>query len=496
MIDDHGFPGILLMESAGVQASELILQSFPDQELYLILAGPGNNGGDGFVIGRMLLQHGKNVLILISNDPGSYKGDALINYEIFRKMGIAKIYSQSKISDTASSLPTKTLIVDALLGTGVESALRGNIKELIDYFRQTSFPVCAVDLPSGLNASTGELINQPIKAALTITFQLPKICHFVYPAADFCGDVKVVDIGIWQHVIDQLGIKRFVPNASEICSRLVQRSADTHKGNFGHLVLVGGSAHMGGAIGLSGRAALQSGAGLATVFTVEEARPAVYEHAQSLMCLSSKGTDGYLDPKSAQILVDKMSGKNAVAIGPGMGNTRETEEFLKLILDSPLPPTILDADALNILAENPALWKQLPSQTVLTPHPGEMSRLINEKIAGKRLEVAEKLAKSRNVVVVLKGAGTIIAAPDGRTCVNPTGNSGMSTAGSGDVLTGIIGSLLAQGLEAFDAAICGVYIHGLAGDLMASDQSSEAVYADGILNYLGKAFTKVIHESA
>jgi ADP-dependent NAD(P)H-hydrate dehydratase / NAD(P)H-hydrate epimerase len=491
MIQDLGFPGILLMETAGRKSAEWILQHYPDAQCYLVLAGPGNNGGDGLVIARYLKLAGKPVEIILSHDPASYKGDALLNWNALKG---ANIPSHPWPRDLPAALQMQSencLVIDALLGTGINDLVRGTIAEIITAFSSISSPVVAIDLPSGLSADTGQRINTPLKAATTLTFQCPKICHYLTPAASDCGKVVVMDIGIWPHVMGGLGIRRFLLDR-EVCAPLYrQRPHAGHKGTFGHALLAGGSQAYAGAIALSGMAALQAGAGLSTVFTTESARCAVYEGRPELMVKAWGDRDTpWLSGEAIPLLRETLEGKNAVAVGPGLGNELSTFHFLQGLLQAWNRPLVMDADALNILASEPELWRWVPRSSILTPHPGEMSRLLpGFDVMNRRLEAAEHLAAQKQVIVILKGAGTVVALPSGKTYINTTGNAGMATGGAGDVLTGILTGLLAQGYDPEKAALLGTYLHGLAGDFCRDGKGAEeAVTASGIAAELGLAF--------
>ncbi|MCB0842679.1 MAG: NAD(P)H-hydrate dehydratase [Bacteroidetes bacterium] len=464
-IQDYQFPGILLMEEAGKQSAERIAQLFPEQKTFLILAGPGNNGGDGLVIARYLHLWGKEVKVWFSHSSEKYQGDAKINFDILSHLSVEQhIYQGESYQEMTESFSQPPLVVDALLGTGIQSKLRGTVAELISMFADTRLKVVAVDLPSGLNADTGELVNEVIPADVTLTFQLPKICQFITPASEKCGKVEVIDIGIWPNVINQLGIKRRLIDSLFVSENLISRKNNSHKGSYGHVLLIGGSSNMSGAISMAARAAVRSGVGLCTVYAPALCQPIVLTHAPEAMCIKGKSSD-FLCFQDVEECLSHLKGKTAVVIGPGLGWNEDTRAFFQSILPYIKVPLLIDADALNLLSESEALWANLPDQAVITPHPGEMKRLMPEwDVQSKRLEGAEQLAVEKKVVVVLKGAGTIVSQPDGVSMVNTTGNPGMATGGAGDVLSGMIGALLAQGYRAGEAAAVGVWLHGRAGD--------------------------------
>ncbi len=493
-IEEWAYPGIVLMEHAGRKAAVSIVDQFPKASMFIILAGPGNNGGDGFVIARYLHNWGKAVTVFHSHPLDKYSGDALINLKILQHLDLPlEPFDLAKVHVLEQQHSSSLVLIDALLGTGIQSALRGTIKEIIDYFIPKKYATVAIDLPSGMNADTGAMINQVIPANITISFQLLKICHCVYPAAGFCGHIQVLDIGLYPKVIASLGIRRYATDATLLTDKQQNRPKNTHKGHFGHALIIGGSKQMAGAISLTAHACMRSGAGLCTVITAEQVRGAVNNLVPEAMCISVEGENsGQLTHGTLAKILPHLENKNVVCIGPGMGTHEETKEWLVNLLPQLTAITVLDADALNLLAqleENDPLWNQLPECTIITPHPGEMKRLFPEAdVVNQRLETAELYARKKNIIVVLKGAGTIIAFPDGNTFVNRSGNPGMSTAGSGDVLAGMITGILAQGYAPEIGIPLAVYLHGAAGDQVAIEQTEEGVTALRMSEAIGKTW--------
>jgi len=467
-IFEKKLPGIILMEEAGSLSAKAIQRHYPDQKSFLIAAGPGNNGGDGLVIARYLHLTGREVQVLLSHPIERYEGDAKINYQVLAELPVPLIlYGEEPLEVIVNSFMERPLLIDALLGTGIQSELREPASLIIRELSTFSLRTIAIDLPSGLGAHTGELINMPLKADLTLTFQLPKICHAVMPAAASCGKIEVLDIGIWPEVITALDIQRRLLDPDFLKAYVKDRQTEGHKGSFGHVLAVGGSENMAGAISMTAYAGMRAGAGLFSVLCPEEVKQTVLNHSPEVMCRAGEGKR--LTSLSLPLFDEMLKEKKAVVMGPGMDTQKESLEFFKEALPMIQVPLVLDADALNLLAANPELWAFLPESTILTPHPGEMKRLSGlENVNDRRLETAERMAQDREVIVVLKGSDTLIALPDGRTFVNPTGNPGMGTGGSGDVLTGIIGALLAQGYEPWMAACLGVFAHGQAGDRAAA----------------------------
>lgn len=500
MIEEYDYPGLLLMENAGRKSAELILGIYPNIQNFLVLCGAGNNGGDGLVTARYLMQAKRNVRILLAYPPETMEGDALINFQIIVKQGLKfDVYSPEIESDITKFLHSGAIVIDALLGTGLRQKIREPITPLIKFIQQMPNSVVGIDLPSGLFGDTGSLVNVPLKCEHTITFQLPKICHYVFPAANYCGKVHIADIHIYDNILDRLGIKTQVITDKLVAGWHLMRNRETHKGSYGHVLAAGGSRGKGGAIALCTQAAIDIGAGLCTAFIPGGVACSFHRTTLENMSIPYGSTTlAYLNETAAEVFSTYLEGKAAVAIGPGLGNNQDTIAFFKEVLPRIQVPVVLDADALNIIAENPDMWKHLPtdsrSNVIITPHPGEMARLMGttiDVIQERRFESAIKLAMDRNVLVVLKGAGTIVAAPNGAVFLSPIGNPGMASAGTGDVLTGIITGLIAQGYNALKAAAMGVYIHARSADLVMRTFGHEGVTASKIIRYLGAALKEI-----
>ncbi len=487
MIEKYDFPGILLMEEAGRKAASIILQKYPSLSDFTVLAGPGNNGGDGFVVARYLSRvKSKHVTIILSHPWEHYKGDAAVNLKMLKSAGVTILNEEEDLDLVFGGTD---LLIDALLGTGIKGQVRGPIRKLMELGILFDLPTVAIDLPSGLNADTGFVENLPIKAAYTVSFQYPKVCHAVYPAARYCGDVIVADIGIRSEAFKNISIRREWLDRKVVSDLVRSRPSEGHKGTFGHALLIGGSSQYAGAIALSGHAALHIGAGLSTVVAPEIGRIAVFGLGPEVIFRSLGGE--HTNSAHLDTILALSEGKE-IGLGPGWSTHPEVKDFFLEFLKQCDRPVVLDADALNLISEEQC-WDLIPKNSILTPHPGELGRLIrNETRNNHRLEEAEALAKSHNLVVILKGPGTIIADKDW-TWVNPTGNSGMGTGGSGDVLTGVVVGLLAQGYSSKNAAILGVYVHGLAGDLAAKKYGERGLTASRIMEHLGAAMVSIMN---
>lgn len=484
MIEEYNYPGLLLMETAGRKAAEFIIGMCSGIETILVLAGPGNNGGDGIVIARYLHQAGLPVKLLFSAPPENLAGDAAINFKTIENVDLPwTVWPDAP----KFNFGIDSLLVDAMLGTGVSTPVRGPVAEMIKAFSPQYGPVVAIDIPSGLNVDTGLVHTPPILADVTLTFQLPKIAHAVSPAAHQCGEVVVVDLNIWPQVIDDLGITRHWVNGELVKELLEPRQWSGHKGTYGHALLIGGSNQYPGAIALSGHAALHVGAGLSTVAAPKNCHCAVFGIGPEAIFHQLEGET--VTSEDLLPLLELSEGK-AIGLGPGWSTVPPVKAFFLAYLEKIDWPIVLDADALNLLAETQC-WDLVPAMSILTPHPKEMQRLLQlDAIPEDRLEAAESLARQRDVIVILKGSGSIIASPT-NTWVNSTGNPGMGTGGAGDVLTGMVTGLLAQGYDPEPAAIIATYLHGLAGDWASANFTGVGVTAGRILASIGPAWNQL-----
>jgi NAD(P)H-hydrate epimerase len=498
MIEEFDYPGLLLMETAGRKSADFLAERYPGNR-FLIVCGTGNNGGDGMVIARYLTARGIEVQLLFTETPDKCTGDARTNLKIVEKRGIPyRVYPDF---DVVSYLKDgNAVVVDAMIGTGLRQKLREPFVSIIKLLQAQSAPVVAVDMPSGLLGDTGAVINLPLKCEYTLTFQVPKICHCVTPASLYCGKVVVVDIDIYQNVQERLGVKTEAMTEAMVRLWRQSRQMEAHKNRFGHVMVVGGSRGKGGAPALTASAVLDVGAGLVTAFIPGSAACAFHRNTLEGMSVPY-GTEStpFLNDVSADIFPEYLKDKTVLAIGPGLGVNDDTVAFLKGVLPHARMPMVLDADALNIMAQNPSFWELIPQETlphtVLTPHPGEMARLLRtttDEVQERRLESAMHLAVERKVNVVLKGAGTLVAAPNGAVYFCSLGNPGMASAGMGDVLTGAIAGLMAQGYPALKAAALGAYVHAFAGDMVAETQGVEGVKAGKVARRLGAAIQHML----
>ncbi len=478
-INEIGIPGAVLMEAAGRGAVRLIddagwLENSDDE--ILLFAGKGNNGGDAFVVARVLFLAGySRVRVALLAVGASLSGDAKINHEAFINLGgeVLELLDAESWSKLKPQLTSQKLIVDGLLGTGLKSVVRGLYAEIIAAINEFAGPVLALDIPSGLDADSGLALGDAVQADATATFAFGKPGLFVAPGCEYSGRVKIIDIGIPQNWAAEEA-ESIQLLTSDFCRAMLPKtaiSANIHKGSRGHLLTFAGSPGKSGAGLLTAGAALHCGCGLSSLALPQTLAGQLEGRNPALMLtILPESAPGIIQELTAAELKQICSGKTALAIGPGLGLSAAA--MTKTLLNDFSLPVVLDADALTLLAANSDILPKNRPQTILTPHPGEMARLLKCKTAdiqNRRLAAAAELATDLGVYVVLKGAATVIAAPDGAVSINSSGNSLLATAGSGDLLTGIIGSFLAQGLKPLAAAQAGVFLHGMIADqLLAS----------------------------
>ncbi|HHV34309.1 MAG TPA: NAD(P)H-hydrate dehydratase [Syntrophomonadaceae bacterium] len=491
----YGIPGLILMENAGLAVVDVIINDFfrgkPQGKKVVIIAGPGNNGGDGFVVGRHLFNKGVLVQFLITTDPQYYRGDAAVNLKIINDMGLpCQVLQPDNIDSFKAVIKETDLVVDALFGTGFKGIPREPLSSLIRTVNAIGNPVLAVDIPSGIEADTGSVAGECIKAVTTVTMGMPKIGLYLDPGAQYTGEVVVGDISFPPELKSEEGGDFYLVDEEMVARVFPVRLPTQHKGDFGHVVVIGGTRGYTGAAALASNAALRGGAGLVTAVIPEQLYPVAAVKLTEAMTYPAPGSKGGGFSSRCRGSIQQILDKAAVlAVGPGFGQEEETAEFLEDLLLNTSIPLVLDADALNILARKKHLLTDVSlaeqrQQWVLTPHPGEMARLCGvsiSEIQADRLECAAQASREWGVVVVLKGARTIIAGPEGPLFINPTGNPGLASGGTGDVLAGLIASFMAQGLNAEEAAYCGVFIHGQAADQIAINKGGTGMIAGDLL---------------
>ena len=494
-IEDVGIPSIVLMENAGRQAVAAMEAAYEDLNTRRVgvLCGRGNNGGDGFVVARTLVQRGVETHVFLLGSVSEVRGDARTNLEVLGRVGltVVEITTAQEWELHFSEISECDVIVDAMLGTGFSGHLTGLLETVVADVNGLGVPVVAIDLPTGVSADTHEVSGEAIEASMTVTLAAPKI-PLVFPPADSnAGDLVIADIGIPLPILDEIEGPYLELLTRERMRELVPvRAADSHKGDFGRVLVVAGSLGRTGAAHLAALGALKSGAGLVTVATPRSCLPIVAAMAPEYMTEPLDETAaGTVDFAALERVLDMKA--DVIAVGPGLGQTTSTAAFVQGLVERAGVPLVLDADALNAFSGEPErLMGRDGVDVIVTPHPGEMARLLNvsvEAVQNDRLNRARDFAAAHRVHAVLKGHRTVIAGPDGRAFVNLTGNAGMATGGTGDLLTGMIAAWFAQLLDAEAACKLAVYLHGSAGDLAEADEGDVALVATDVAARLGDA---------
>ncbi len=488
-IEGTGIPGIVLMENAARGAAAFFQRLMPDllQRRIAVVAGSGNNAGDGFVLARLFSEQGAVVRVICLKPPDRLKGDALTNFRILERLQVPiAVWDQGRpFPDQLRLLHGCQAIIDAILGTGLNSEVRGLYRQVIEQINDSVAPVLAVDIPSGLDASTGRPLGAAVRAFATATFGLPKIGQLVAPGEQYVGTLEVIDIGIPRAVVERAGIRRWYLDPAWMSALLNPRAVDTHKGHAGHVVVLAGSVGKTGAAALASLGAARVGAGLVTHCVPAGLNPIMEVKLTEAMTRPIAETIGHCPAaKALPDLLDFLQDKSVLALGPGISLDPETEELtLGLVSQAPCP-VVLDADALTLVSRHLDALSRKKVPAVITPHPGEMARLTGltaKEIQGERLRIAAEFSRRHELTVVLKGHRTVIAAPDGRLAVNGSGNPAMACGGMGDVLTGMIAGWMAQGFEPFAAACLGAYVHGAAADDAVGGRASRGLLATDLL---------------
>ncbi len=487
-----------LMEAAGgavARRAEVILNGMGEGNV-LIVAGPGNNGGDGFVAARLLHNTGHNVMVMVVGDETDIKGDAAVNLK--KLEGVVRPYFNPDKAALQKACVDTDLAIDALYGTGFHGHPPESATEPICALNHGGSYVLAVDIPSGVEADTGRIGGAVVDATETLTFGLPKLGCIIYPGAAYSGALNIVDIGLPFDLLQTAGHIES-PTPEDMAALLPARDPQAHKKSVGRVLVVAGSRGMTGAAALTAMAALRAGAGL-VVLACPESLQQIYEiKLTEVMTVGLPETaNGTIAKEATEKIVELAADFDVLVVGPGLSTDGATAEAVCAIAGTTEQPLLLDADGLNALAGSAAgleIIKERAGEIIITPHPGELGRLIKREtrvIQADRLAAAAEAAGELNVVTVLKGRATVIAAPDGRLSINATGNAGLATAGTGDVLAGIIGGLWAQGIPAEDAAILGVYLHGLASDLAVLTLTEFSLVANDLIEYMPDAFAATL----
>jgi NAD(P)H-hydrate epimerase len=515
-IEELGISGLVLMERAGLAVVSRIKELF-ERKKVIIISGGGNNGGDGMVVARNLHNEGRDVMVFLTSRPEELKGDALLQYKTANKAGVPIQQAEELLTNSAVIFSRHSLIVDAIFGTGLSKNVTGKISKVIDFINRSKFPVISVDTPSGISSDTGQVMGNAVKADYTVTFGLPKRGHLLHPGAEFSGKLYIEDIGFPQEFIRSEKYNVELLEKHDVSPFIPERKAYSHKGLYGHVLIVAGSKGKTGAALMAAKACLRSGAGLVTL-GVPESLSDVFQSRvteEMTLMLPDKG-DGILSFRASKLILDFLQKKaDILAIGPGIGVTPETEKLVKTLIENSSSPVVIDADGINAVRGNKMIFTKAKSPVILTPHPGEMAGLLQQsapphippprggrvregveapnsellsRIEKDRINTALSFAKETGTYLVLKGVPAIIAAPEGKAFINSTGNPGMASGGTGDVLTGMIAGFLGQSRKPLEACILGVYMHGLAGDIAASEKGQHSLIATDIIEKIPEAF--------
>ncbi|MCX7749018.1 MAG: NAD(P)H-hydrate dehydratase [Clostridia bacterium] len=500
-IHEIGIPGIVLMENAALSVVDEIIKMLgtADKKNIHLFAGKGNNGGDAFAVARHLHQKGANVTLALLAQRDKIQGDAKINLDILKKMelDIIELTEEHQLSSFDAKLAYADLIVDGIFGTGLKGRVEGFFEKVVELINGAGKPVISIDIPSGIDGETGEVLHVCIKAHKTVTFALPKLGLLIHPGSEYTGNLIVADIGIPQKVIDEIDSKLHITDFDYVKTFMPKRAPDTNKGDYGKVLILTGSKGMTGAGILTSKAALRTGAGL--VYTCVPGSLADIYETSSLESVTVPLKDSGSGTLSAEC-IDELSGllqkATVIAVGPGLSFNDAIVKIVASVIEKAPVPLIIDADGINALSKDLSVLKKSKVPVILTPHPGEMSRLTGkpiDHIQKDRLQIAGSFAAQWGIILVLKGSKTLIANPQGDIYINPTGNAGMATGGTGDVLTGIIAGLMGQGVDPFQAAVLGVYLHGAAGDCAASKLGEHGLIAGDLIPeipYVMKGFIK------
>lgn len=497
--DVMGIPTLLLMENAGQAVARKVKGIIEDSQdkFVIFLIGKGNNGGDALVAARHLSQQGVEIKLFLLFSPETFRGATLENWRYIEKMGLKwhHLEDDNSFYLLKLSLNQCNIVVDGIFGTGYAGNPSGKIAKAIQIVNESLIPILAIDAPSGLNADTGQVGEPCIRAKYTVTLAWLKRGLVVYPGKNMVGDLEVADISLPQEGLDTLENKEYYITEDLAKQLLPSVEPDGYKNSFGHALVVAGSAGMTGAAYLASRAVLRSGAGMVTTclpISLREHYDLAFPEALTIGLAETEQKTLSVD--CWQVLAEQLERKEAIVFGPGLGRGTEISCLLAELLAQSSSPIVIDADGLNALAQEPDIIKSAQVPVILTPHPGEMARLLNvsvEAVQAERAESVRAAAAMYGAIVVLKGAATITSDPEGELYINSTGNPALATAGTGDVLAGTIAGLLAQGVNPLAATVLGVYLHGLAGDLLAQDKGNRGILAGEVADYLPLARRKL-----
>jgi NAD(P)H-hydrate epimerase len=502
-IKQFGIPGIVLMENASRGVVDVIEREFGDvrNKSIFVFCGKGNNGGDGLAVARHLFNRGGCVSIFLIGSKKELRGDAKTNIEIVERIteGIQEghIFELREVLRKAQvgRLTRPDMIIDALLGTGMKGSVQGILKDIIQWINECQVHTVSVDVPSGVDSDTGEVGDVAVKADVTVTAALLKRGLLFGEGRVHSGKVYIADIGAPRFVLDSHRIRTQLIEPEDILARIPERPFDAHKHTCGKVFVLAGSRGLTGAAAMCSESALRAGAGAVILGIPASLNPILETKLTEVMTVPLADTsDGAVSQKAFSAIIDYVSWADVLLIGPGLSRNKETQRLVLDLIPKIDKPTVIDADGLNALAEDPNVLKKTRASIILTPHCGELSRMI--KLSGReielnRVETARRVAAEYNVVVILKGAPTVVARPGGDVFINSTGNPGMATAGAGDVLAGVVVALLGQKLNALDASMAGVYLHGLAGDIAKENLGAMSLISTDIMRCLPSALMRL-----
>ncbi|MCL2186384.1 MAG: NAD(P)H-hydrate dehydratase [Treponema sp.] len=498
-IHDTGIPSIILMENAAIRLTKHCIEAVSNikNANILIICGSGSNGGDGMALARHLHVKGIKIKIIYAGDVDkkTVKNDVAINLGIVRKLGIPIMQAQQNdnLSEIKSAVENSDLTVDALLGTGLDRNVDGIYKTLIEMINNYAKYIISVDIPSGVHSDTGRIMGCAVKATQTVTFCLPKIGLYAFPGAEYAGKIHIEDISISDSIKNRIKIDAEILTNDEAKRLLPVRAARSNKGSFGRIAILAGSNEMPGAAALTCSAAYASGGGLVCAYVTQNTAAVINQWQREVITLIVPEKNGMYCKDSLEAIKDDLNRSSVIAIGPGIGRSPDVTEFVHELLKTTEAPVVMDADALFAVSGNTGILKTLKAPCVITPHPGEMSRLTGvdaAEVLDNIIDAAVNFSKKHNVITLLKDAHTVIASPIGRFNINTTGSNALSKAGTGDVLTGIIAGFIAQGLDVYTAGILGAYFHGKAGEAAGLKKLNYCVSASDIIEYLSDAMTE------
>ncbi len=518
-IEEFQIPGIVLMENAALQTVQVILKHYPKPSNVLVLAGCGNNGGDALAVARHLFLYGyQTEVVIVSDDGRRPKGDAETNLKALESLEtgalgnleysesvnenskseacghlrIRWIQNESGLNQLSSLLKDADFIIEGFFGTGLDRPVTGLYKEIIERVNNETIPVVSIDIPSGISGKTGKAMGTAFRATHTVAYGYLKTGHLLYPGREYSGEIHVVPISLPADSPQSVDARQFTLTDREAAQMLKPRPRNSHKGNFGKLAVIAGSTGLTGAAHLTSLSAQRTGAGLVTLGIPRTLNPIMEQKLTEVMTFPIEdGGEGQLVAESLHDVIELLKDKDVLAIGPGCGKSSGVFEILWHILGKIDISIVIDADGINHISRDMTLIKSHKASVILTPHPGEMARMTGfalEDILDRPIEAASRVANEYGCIVLLKGAASIVAEPKGRIYINTSGNSGMAKGGSGDVLTGMIASLLAQGYPPYEAAVLGCFIHGRAGDEAARKLGETGMIAGDIIESIPEVF--------